>query len=62
MIVMDCQSGYSYHQHDKQILEAVYVIEKVMQLFNKHRVSKVVSSVWWRLVQTEKNVVCCAVK
>ena len=20
VIVMDCQSGYSYHQHDKQIL------------------------------------------
>ena len=34
--------------------EAVYVIEKVWQLFSKHRVSKVVSSVWWRSVQTEK--------
>ena len=33
--------------------EAVYVIEKVWQLFSKHRVSKVVSSVWWRSVQTE---------
>ena len=42
--------------------EAVYVIKKVWQLFSKHRVSKVVSSVWWRSVQTEKNVVCCAVK
>ena len=29
--------------------EAVYVIEKVRQLF-----SKIVSSVWWRAVQTEK--------
>ena len=34
--------------------EAVYVIEKVRQLFSKHRVSEVVSSVLWRSVQTEK--------
>ena len=34
--------------------EAVYVIRNVRQLFSKHRVSKIVSSVWWRLVQTEK--------
>ena len=42
--------------------EVGYVIEKVRQLFSKHRVSKIVSSVWWRAVQTEINVVCCAVK
>ena len=42
--------------------EVVYVIEKVRQLFSKHRVSKIVSSVWWRAVQTEKNVMFCAVK
>ena len=41
--------------------EAVYVIEKVGQLFSKHRVSKIVLSVWWRAVQKKKNVVCCAV-
>ena len=34
--------------------EVVYIIEKVMQLFSKHRVSKIVSSVWWRAVQIEK--------
>ena len=34
--------------------EAVYVIKKVRQLFSKHRVSKIVSSVWWRSVQTQK--------
>ena len=34
--------------------EAVYIIEKIGQLFSKHRVSKIVSSVWWRSVQTEK--------
>ena len=34
--------------------EVAYIIEKVRQLFNKHRVSKIVSSVWWRAVQTEK--------
>ena len=34
-------------------LEVVYVIKKVRQLFSKHRVS-IVSSVWWRAVQTEK--------
>ena len=33
--------------------EVVYVI-KVRQLFSKHRVSKIVSSVWWRAVQTKK--------
>ena len=42
--------------------EAVYVIEKIRQLFSKHRVSKVVLSVWWRSVQTEKcSVLCCKV-
>ena len=34
--------------------EVVYVIEKVRQLLSKHRVSKIVSSVWWRAVHTEK--------
>ena len=34
--------------------EVVYVNKKVRQLFSKHRVSKIVSSVWWRSVQTEK--------
>ena len=34
--------------------EVAYVIEKVRQLFSKHRVSKIVSSVWWWAVQTEK--------
>ena len=42
--------------------EVVYVIEKVRHLFSKHRVSKIVSSVWWRAVQTEKrSVLCCRV-
>ena len=34
--------------------KVVYVIEKVRLLFSKHRVSKIVSSVWWRALQTEK--------
>ena len=34
--------------------EVVYVIKKVWQLFSKHRVSKIVSSVWWRAVQREE--------
>ena len=34
--------------------EVVYAIGKVWQLLSKHRVSKIVSSVWWRAVQTEK--------
>ena len=42
--------------------EVVYVITKVKQLFSKHRVSKIVLSVWWRAVQTEKNVARCAVR
>ena len=33
--------------------EVAYVIKKVRQLFFKHRVSKIVLSVWWRAVQTE---------
>ena len=33
--------------------EVAYVIKKVRQLFSKHRVSKTVSSAWWRAVQTE---------
>ena len=37
-----------------QSWEVVDVIEKVRQLFSKHRVSEIVSSVWWRAVQTEK--------
>ena len=43
-------------------LEVVYVIEKFRQLFSNHRVNEIVSSVWWRAVQTEKNVVSCAVE
>ena len=43
-------------------LAIVYVIEKVRQLFSKHRVSKIVSSFWWRSVQTEKcSGLCCKV-
>ena len=38
----------------KKSREVVYVIKKVRQLFCKHRVSKIVSWVWWRAVQTEK--------
>ena len=38
----------------KKSLEVAYVIKKVRQLFSKHRVSKIVSSVWWRAVQTEE--------
>ena len=41
--------------------EVVYVNKNVRQLFCKHRVSKIVSSVWWRAVQI-KNVLCCVVK
>ena len=41
--------------------EVVYVIKKVRQLISKHRVSKIISSVWWRAVK-KKIAVCCAVK
>ena len=34
--------------------EVVNLIKKVRQLFSKHRVSKIVSSVCWRAVHTEK--------
>ena len=34
--------------------EVVYVIKKVRQLFSKHRVGMIASSVGWRAVQTEK--------
>ena len=39
--------------------QVVYVIDKLMQLFSKHRVSKIASSVWWRAAQTEKCSVLC---
>ena len=32
--------------------EVVYLIKKFRQLFSKHRVSKIASSVWWKAVQT----------
>ena len=35
--------------------EVVCVIEKVRQLLSKHRASKIVSSVGWKAVQTEKK-------
>ena len=38
----------------KKSLEVDYVIKKIRQLFSKHRVSKTVSSVWWRAVQRDK--------
>ena len=42
--------------------EAFHVVEKVRQLFSKHTVCEIVSSVWWRAVQTEKcSVLCCKV-
>ena len=37
-----------------KFLEVVYVIKKVRQLFSKYSVSKIVLSVCWRAVQTEK--------
>ena len=40
--------------------EAVYVIEKVRQLFSGHRVIKIVSSICVTAVQTEKMM--CVVK
>ena len=39
--------------------EVVYVIKNVRQLFSKYRISKIVLSVWWRAVQTEKISVLC---
>ena len=29
--------------------EVAYVIEKVRQLFSKHRVSKIAGGIWWRV-------------
>ena len=42
--------------------EVVNVVMKVWQLFSRHRVSRIVSSVGWMTVQTEKcSVLCCKV-
>ena len=41
--------------------EVVYVIKKVRQLFCKHRVSKIVSSVRLEGGTNRKSVVCCEV-
>ena len=38
--------------------EAVYVMEKVGQLFSKHKVSKIVLSVWWRAGYRQKKMKC----
>ena len=38
--------------------EAVYVVNKVRQLFCINIVTKIASSIGWRVEQTEKNVVC----
>ena len=62
MIVVDCHNGIHVTNKTNKSWEVVYVIKKVRQLFRKHRVSKIVSSVGWRAVQTGKNVVCCAAK
>ena len=40
----------------------VVYVTKDRQLLSKHRMSKIVSSAGWRAVQSERNVVCCAVK
>ena len=48
VIVMDCQSGYSYHQQDKQILGGC------LRNREGQAAVKIVSSVWWRKVLTEK--------
>ena len=42
--------------------EVVYIIEEVRQLFSKHRVSKIVSSVLVEGGTDGKNEVCCAVE
>ena len=60
MDVVDFQVYIHVTNKTNKSLEAVYVI-KVRQLSSRHRVSNIVSSVWWRAVQTEKNVLCCAV-
>ena len=44
----------------KKSWEVVYVIEKVRQLFSKHRISKIVSSVWGYR-QKKCSVLCCKV-
>ena len=44
--------------------EVVYVIKKVRQLFSKHRVSKIVSSVFIRVGRYKHkkcSVLCCTV-
>ena len=54
MIVLDFQSDIHINNKTSKSLEVAYVIKKVRQLFCKHRVSKIVSSVLCRAVQAEK--------
>ena len=51
---MDCQSTYSFYQQDKQVLKGCLCSQDVQVAVQKHRVSKIVSSVEWRAVQAEK--------
>ena len=61
MIVADFQSGHSCHQRNKPILGGC-LCNQEGQAAVHYTVSKIVSSVEWKAVQTEKNVLCCAVK
>ena len=55
MIVVDHQSGYSCRHQDKQVLDGCLCYQECQALFSKHRVSKIVSSVWWRALQAEEK-------
>ena len=54
MIIMDKKVDIHVTNNTTKSWEVVYLIKKVRQLFSKHRVSKIVSSVGWRAVQKEK--------
>ena len=52
-LVGDC-NGLSKLLFISPMRQTNHGIEKVRHLFSKHRVSKIVSSVWWRAEQIEK--------
>ena len=56
-MVVECQSGYSCLQQDKQVQVGFFVDKKVWQQFSEHKIIKIYSSVVWKSAEEKKYVV-----
>ena len=61
MIVVDNQADIHVNNRTSLSCKVICVVKNIRHLFNEHLVSKIVSLVCWMAVQTEINIVCCAV-